>query len=208
VDSVAALFNARPPVRIDCYVTDSPDEYFRALGLDFFVGPSGPGESAGGNALPDAGVLLVGDPTQGELYRHELVHVAIPGRIRSGFVNEGAAAWLGGSRRQNARQLYAALTKFQHAHPEVSFTAVLRDKLSIPQEAAASSDAWYASGALAFEGVFRRAGVAGLRALADAPIDAAGVQRVLARLLGIADEPSALDRWWRAAAVDFSRPAG
>ena len=106
VDSVAALFAVRPPRRIDYFVTGSPDEYFRALGLDFFVLPSGRGEAYGGNALPDAGVLLAGDPTQGEAYFHELVHVVVRDRIRSGFVNEGAAAWLGGSRGEAPRSFF------------------------------------------------------------------------------------------------------
>jgi hypothetical protein len=35
VDSVARIFAVPPPARIDCYLTSSPDEYLRALGLDF-----------------------------------------------------------------------------------------------------------------------------------------------------------------------------
>jgi hypothetical protein len=195
----------QPPAHIDYSVTASPDEYFRALGLDFFVSNSGPGESAGGNAMPDVGVLLAGDPTQGELYRHELVHIALGGRIRSGFINEGVAAWLGGSRRQSVQQLYRKLASFQQTHPNVTFATIVRDKLSVPHEAVASSDAWYASGALACDAVYRRAGVTGLRALADAPSDVDGLQRVLAQLLGIANDPGALDRWWRMAVAAAAR---
>jgi hypothetical protein len=139
------------------------------------------------------------------LYRHELVHVALGGRIRSGFINEGVVAWLGGSRRQSPLQLYRALAAFQLAHPGVTFTTMLRDKLSVPREPTASSDAWYASGALACDAVFRRAGVAGLRALADRASDSGSVQQLLAGLLGIANEPGALDRWWRTAAASRSR---
>jgi hypothetical protein len=205
VDSVARVFGVALPRHVDYYVTASPDEYFRAIGLDFFAGASGPGQSAAGNALPDAGVLLAGDPAQGELYHHELVHVALGNRIHSGFINEGVAAWLGGSRRQNAVELFRALVAFQHAHPGVTFSTMVRDKLSVPDNPVASSDAWYASGALACAAAFRRDGVRGLRALADAPGDAAETERVLARLLGLPDEAAALDRWWRTAAADASR---
>ena len=200
VDSVARLFGVRPPVRIDYYTAGSPDAYFRALGLDFFVLPSGPREAAAGNALPDAGVLLAGDPEQGEIYRHELVHVALGGRVRSGVINEGVAVWLGGSRGQRPPQLYRQLVAFQRAHPAVTFTALMRDKRSVPQDAAASSDPWYATGALVCEAVYRRGGAAGLRALADAPADVGAVQHVLAGLLGLTDEPVTLDHWWRTAA--------
>jgi hypothetical protein len=102
--------------------------------------------------------------------------------------------------------LYVALSTFQEKHPHVTFATILRDKLSVPQEPVSSSDAWYASGAFACDAVFRRAGVAGLGALADVPNDAASAERVLAGLLGIADEPDALNRWWRTAARSSSRP--
>ncbi len=198
VDSVAALFDTHPPARINYYVTASPDAYFRALGLDFFVLPSGRGQAAGGNALPDVGVLLGGDPAQGELYRHELTHVALGNRIKLGFLNEGLAAWLGGSRGLNATQLYGRLSEFQRAHGTVTFAALVKDKLSVPQEPVASSDAWYASGALVCERVYRRAGTGGLRILADAS-NTDTFFHVLASLLGLADDAQSLDRWWRTA---------
>lgn len=202
VDSVATLFDARRPRRVDYYVTASPDEYFRALGLDFFLLGSGRGEPTGGNALPNEGILFAGDAAQGELYRHELVHVALGRRMHSGFINEGAAAWLGGSLGQSPRQLYRALRDFQRAHPDVTFATIVGDKLAVPAEPRASSDAWYASGALACEAVYRRRGIAGLRALADAPSDSA-VQHLLAKLLGLPDERS-LEHWWRTIASEMS----
>ncbi len=203
VDSVAAMFESPPPARINYYVTASPEEYFRALGLDFFLLPSGRGQAAGGNALPDAGVLLAGDPAQGELYRHELVHVALGNRTKLGFVNEGLAAWLGGSRGLNATQLYAKLADFQRTYGQVTFATLVRDKLSVPHDPVASSDAWYASGALACEHVYRRAGTAGLRTLADAAnVDA--FFRVLVNLLGLPEAGPALDAWWRTAATSNS----
>jgi len=203
VDSVATLFAVTPPPRIQYYVTSGPDEYFRALGLDFFLLGSGRREGTAGNALPDVGVLLAGDPAQGEEYRHELVHIALGSHVRSGFVNEGIAAWLGGSRGLSAQQLYGALAAFQRAHPKVTWAALVRDKLVIPSEPSASSDAWYATGALMCEGVYRRAGVAGLRLLATTPNDVTALQHVLARLLDVADTPEALDVLWRREAPGF-----
>jgi hypothetical protein len=206
VDSVATLFNSRPPARIDYYVTASPEAYFRALGLDFFVHASGSADRTGGNALPDVGILLVGDPVQGDLYRHELVHIALAGRVPSGFVNEGIAAWLGGSRGRSARELYRVLADFQRAHPSVTFAALVNDKLSVPTEPVASSDAWYATGALVCATVYGRRGVAGLRELADTPPNPGALSHVVARLLGIVDQPAALDGWWRSGAG--ARPRG
>jgi hypothetical protein len=200
VDSAAALFGVSPPPHIDYYVTASPDAYFRALGLDFFVLPSGQGQATAGNALPDAAVVLAGDPTQGEAYRHELVHVALGSRVRSGFISEGIATWLGGSRRQSASQLYRGLIAFQRSHPDVTFAQLMRDKSGVPGSAVASSDAWYASGALVTESVFRRAGEVGLRALADTRPEAQAVERVIASLLGLRSA-NELDRWWRVASL-------
>jgi hypothetical protein len=200
VDSVATVFNARPSARINYYVTASPEAYFRALGLDFFVGASGSADRTGGNALPDVGVLLVGDPVQGDLYRHELVHIALAGRVPSVFVGEGIAAWLGGSRGRSARELYRVLADFQRVHPSVTFAALVDDKLSVPSEPVPSSDAWYATGALVCEAVYRRLGVAGLRELAGTPSNPGAVPHVVARLLGIADQQATVDRWWRSAA--------
>lgn len=79
VDSVAALFAVPAPSRVTYLVTASPDAYFRALGLDFFILPDGPGPGTGGQGgmVPGTteGLVLAGDPTQGEAYRHELTHV-------------------------------------------------------------------------------------------------------------------------------------
>jgi hypothetical protein len=197
VDSVADLFAvvSRPP--IDYYVTASPDEYFRALGLDFFVSPSGRRTAVGGNALPDVGILLSGDPAQGAAYLHELVHMALGSRVRSGFLNEGIAAWLGGSRGRSATQLYGALAEYQRTYPSVTLAALIRGEVEIAHDAEATSDATYASGALIADAVFRRSGVPGLQTLADAPSDANALLRALSDALGLKAYPGDLERWWR-----------
>ncbi len=201
VDSVAALLAAAPPAQLDAYVTASPDAYFRALGLDFFVRPSGRSDATGENTLPDVGVVLAGAPAEGEAYRHELVHAAAANAAVRGWVqSEGLAAWLGGSRGRTPGQLYQALVAYQAAHPAVTFEALVRGEVSVEREAAATSDARYASGALAYDAVSRRSGVVGVRALAAASDDASALRTTLARLVGVPASADALDRWWRVAA--------
>ena len=48
-----------------------------------------------------------------------------------------------------------------------------------------------------FDAVYRRRGLDGVRVLADAPRDIAGLTRLLARLLELGNGPAAIDRWWR-----------
>ena len=112
VDSVATLFAVPPPEHLDYYVTASPDEYFRALGLDFIVLPSGRGTASGGNALTGARIVLAGDPTQGEAYLHEIVHVVLARHLGGGAIlGEGVPTWLGGSKGRSAREMYILLAE-------------------------------------------------------------------------------------------------
>jgi hypothetical protein len=198
VDSVATLFAVPPPDRIEYYVTASPDEYFRAIGLDFFVLPSGRGTAAGGNAIPEAGIVLAGDPAQGEAYFHEIVHVVLSGHVGGGAIlGEGIPTWLGGSKGRSAPAMYRLLTDYQRQHPEATLEGLVRGNAGWGPLA---YDALYATGALFIEAVYRKSGVEGLRALKGTPSEADQLLEAMSRHLGLPPSKlEALERWWREA---------
>jgi hypothetical protein len=199
VDSVAALFAVSPPQHLDYYVTASPDEYFRILGLDFFPLPSGRNTATGGNALSEAAIVLAGDPAQGEAYLHEVVHVLLRDHLGGGAIlGEGVPTWLAGSKGRSAREMYRLLSQYQRAHPEITLEALVRGTAGwgVPE-----NEATYATGALFVDAVYRRSGIAGLRALAGTPNEATLLLAAMRRDLGLpASDSQALEQWWHAAA--------
>jgi len=200
VDSLVTLFAVEPPERIDYFVTASPDEYFRAIGLDFLMVPSGHwayGGGAGGNAIPEVGIVLAGDPSQGEAYLHELAHAVLGRGFGGAFLAEGIPTWLGGSRGRTFVETIRRLREYQETHPGVSLEALVRGEAGwgVPE-----NDARYATGALFVSAVFRRGGIGALRALAGMPSEPTAVLAAMRERLGLAPgEATALDRWWRAA---------
>jgi hypothetical protein len=156
VDSVAALFAVPAPTRVTVVVAASPDAYFRALGLDFFILPDGPGPGTGGQGglVPGTSesLVLAGDPSQGEAYLHEIAHVVLAGRLGARrTIAEGVATWLGGSRGRPPAALYADLAAYQRAHPDLTLAALLGDLSGGPGEQARDA-AQYATGALLVTG--------------------------------------------------------
>lgn len=207
VDSVARLFAVEPPPFINYYVTASPEEYLRAIGLDFFPLPSGPGTSTGGQALPAEGIVLAGDPAQGEAYLHELTHVVLRDwPARSWIAREGVATWLAGSKGRSPRELYALLTEYQRAHPKVTLAMLVHG--DVPSGwGQPETDALYASAALFVNAVNEGTGISAVRALAILPGGADSTLRAMRLSLGIdAGDATALERWWRAAAPEAARP--
>jgi hypothetical protein len=202
VDSTAALFAVPAPDRIDCYIARSPGEYFRAIGLDFFVLPSGRGTATGGNAIPDLSIVLAGDPSQGEAYLHEIAHVVLGRGYQGAVVGEGIATWLGGSRGRTPRALYRLLVEYQRAHPEVTIEALIGGDLPWGW-GPAESDAMYATGALFIDSLYARAGATGLRSLAGTSYERESVLAAMRTHLGLsASGAAALDHWWRSAAQE------
>jgi hypothetical protein len=196
VDSVARLFGVAPPERLDYFVTASPDEYFRALGLDFFPLPSGPGTATGGNALPQESIVLAGDPAQGEAYLHEITHVVLGGFSGGGpILGEGIAVWLGGSKGRPPREMSRLLAEWQRENPAVTLEALLSGEAGWGVR---ENDAHYATGALFVEAVYRRNGASGLRALAGLPNETPALLAAMRVHLGLSStDADALDRWWR-----------
>ncbi len=202
VDSVGTLLALPRPTRIDYLVTHAPDEYFRAIGLDFFPWADGRGSSIGGQGGP--GMVLAGDPAAGELYLHELTH-AILGMscCNNGLVAEGLATWLGGSRRRSPLDMYRLLAAYQRAYPQVTLKQLLDQEA--PGGDAAVSDAGYATDALMIDAVYRRAGIAGVRALMGTP---RGADALLAALRTRLPEAARdIDGWWRSTAAAFAASA-
>jgi hypothetical protein len=201
VDSVAVLFDVPPSRHIDMYVTRSMEEAQRATGLDFFPEASAD-RGRGGRALP-GGIVLAGNPALGEGYVHEVAHAILgptfPSRNR--LFAEGVATWLGGSRGRTPREMYARLSQIQIAHPALTLGQVLNN--DIPDAAAEErTEAFYATGALVVDTVYRLAGITGLRALALLNNNPSSLLAALPAQLGLADsDQSALDRWWRSEAA-------
>jgi hypothetical protein len=67
------------------------------------------------------------------------------------------------------------------------------------------TDAFYATGALAVDAVYRRTGITGLRALGQLGGDPSLLLAALPAQLGLSSsDQSTLDRWWRAEAARIS----
>ena len=197
VDSVATLFQVPPPKHLDVYVARSMEDAQRAIGLDFFPAASAD-RGLGGRALL-GGIVLAGNPAYGEAYLHEIAH-AILGptfSIRNRLFGEGVATWLGGARGRTPQESYTRLRQIQTVRPSLSLKQVLSN--DVPDATAEEmTDAFYATGALIVDAVYRRAGITGLRALAQLSNDPTVLLPALPAQLGLSgSDPSALDRWWR-----------
>jgi hypothetical protein len=197
VDSVATLFQVPPPRHLDMYLGRSLEEVQRARGLDFF--PAASADRGLGGGAVSTGIVLVGNPALGEAYLHELAHAVLSPTVptRNGLFNEGVATWLGGSRGRTPREVYARLRQIQAERPALTVGQVLNR--NIPDAATEEmTDAFYATGAVVVDAVYRRAGIAGLRALAQLSNDPNVLLSALPTQLGLASsDQSALDRWWR-----------
>ena len=201
VDSVARMFSVPPPPHLDVLIGDSMDDVLRAIGLDFYPEPSGPGQRSGGRNL--GSILLVGNPLVGEAYYHEFVHAILGPHIRAGtrLLSEGVATWLGGSRARSAKEVYAAVRRYQLADPKLTLSNLYRTGFE-DSDPIRQSDLVYGTGALIANAVYQKRGIAGLGDLYQASGDAESMLRTIATALGLpANELGALDRWWRAEAA-------
>ena len=204
VDSVAMLFHVPPPTHLDMYLGRSYEEVQRAIGLDFFPEASAD-RGRGGRAL-SGGIVLAGNPALGEGYVHEIAHAILgptfPSRNR--LFGEGVATWLGGSRGRTTREMYTRLRQIQVARPALTLDQVLNNAIPDAQ-AEEMTDAFYATGALVVDTVYRLAGIPGLHALAQLNGDPKLLLAALPAQVGLSDSnQSALDQWWRTQAARIS----
>ena len=96
----------------------------RIIGLDWYPSLTDGGAfSSGPNRL-----LVSGNPSVGEDYRHEIVHVVL-GPIGLRGVNpllwEGIATWLGGTLGMSATESRRAYAAYVRAHPDVTLDSIL-----------------------------------------------------------------------------------
>ena len=96
------------------------------------------------------------------------------------------------------------LRQIQVARPALTLKQVLSN--DIPDAVAEEmTDAFYATGAIIVDAVYRRAGTTGLHALAQLDNDPTVLLTALPAQLGLADsDESALDHWWRSQAARIS----
>ncbi len=204
VDSVATLFQVPPPNHLDMYVGRSFEEVQRAIGLDFFPQASAD-RGRGGRGL-FGGIILAGNPALGEGYVHEVAHVILGPTFpsRSQLFAEGVATWLGGSRGRTTKEMYVRLRQIQRARPALTLGQVLGN--SVPSALAEEmTEAFYATGALIVDSVYRRAGIVGLRALAQLNGDPKALLAALPAQLGVSSsDESALDGWWRSQTIKIT----
>lgn len=153
-DSVAHLFGVPRLQHLEYYVTSSADSALAIQGFDpYRKFPSRTGGYAGDHRI------IVGDPAQGESYRHELVHQILAPLTRNGgtdmLVQEGVAVWLGGTKRMTFDSARRALGAQLRAHPSVSLDSAL-DPLE-----------WNVGtmGAVLVQMVYQKGGIAAVRAL-------------------------------------------
>ena len=174
-DSVATAFAVPKVSHVEYYLTESPDEMNRIVGLDWLPSSTDGGAfSSGFNHL-----LVSGNPAVGENYRHEIVHVVLSPMSLSGIhplLWEGLATWLGGTLGMDALAVRTAYAQFLRAHTEVTLDAILTESVDL---------GFRPAGAVLCQMVFERGGVSALKTLiASGRTDAdlkAGLQHVLGK---------------------------
>lgn len=161
IDSVARLFDVKPPEHLEAYMTATMDEGQRLFGLDFSLENSGPGTGLGGRG-GGPGILILSNPQLGEAYLHELVHAVLGPTVesRNSIFGEGVATWLGGSSGRSLQELYDSLHQYQLSHPKVSLAEVLQGGGGEGQDAVLTL---YATRGLIVDSIYRSSGIAGLR---------------------------------------------
>jgi hypothetical protein len=205
VDSVAKLFNVPVPRHLDVIVGASMDDVERAIGLDFFPEPSGPGQRSGGLNL--GFIILSGNPAIAEAYFHEFVHSVLGPSLPAGstLLSEGVATWLGGSRGRTPREMYRLLRSYQQSDSTLALSSLIRSRFQVADDDRASN-LLYATGALIADTIYRRQGIRGLRSIYELKGDQDALIRGIASALGFSPTDNrSLDNWWRTEAGRASR---
>jgi hypothetical protein len=97
---------------------------YRILGLDWLPASS----DGGGFSSGPSGLLVSGDPSVGEAYRHEIVHVVLSPLSLHGVhpvLWEGIATWLGGTLGMSTAETSRQYAAYLRAHPSVTLDSVL-----------------------------------------------------------------------------------
>jgi hypothetical protein len=187
-DSLVDRFGVRSLPRLDYYLARSGDDALGLQGIDNYQKYPG---VVGGMAAP--GRIMEGDPSQGENYRHELVHQMLAPLTANGrtdyLVEEGVAVWLGGTKGMSYDSARRVLGAQLLAHPAVSLD-------SIPGTLDWSQGT---VGAVLIQMVFEKRGMAGVRSLYGVGTTTGTDKAVFENVLGA---PWAeIKRAWRSAAT-------
>jgi hypothetical protein len=173
-DSVAAAFVVPKLTRVEYFLTTTPDEMYRILGLDWLPASSdGGGFSSGPN-----GLLVSGDPSVGEAYRHEIVHVVLAPLSLRGvhpLLWEGAATWLGGTLGMSAAETRREYAVYLRTHPDVTLDSVLGQS---------SERGFRPAGAVLVQMLHERGGVRAVRAALEGGYSDTALKTSIERELG------------------------
>jgi len=191
-DSLADAFGVPRLDSLTYYLTDSPTEMYRIMGVDWNpVAPSGAGQ-----VFPPNHQLFSGDPRFGEAHRHELTHAVLEplSAHAHGLVTEGLATWLGGTIGASPAATLHLYAGYLRAHPKVTLDSLF----------ASSYDVGYRpGGAILCELVYANGGVPALKALLHAGAKDSVLRVALDSLLGAPNHPATwadvAARWRRAA---------
>jgi hypothetical protein len=194
-DSVAAAFDVPGLRDVTYYVTSSPDQVHRLMGVDWTFGGLGYGYASPWNRL-----IFTGDPALGEAYGHELVHVVLGPLFADGrtppLVGEGIATWLGGSLGRDFGTLMADYAAFLRAHPAITPDSLL----------SADTDLGTRPGAAALTLlVWERGGIPAVKDLIGAGRGEDALRAALTRLLGV--DWATVGTLWRARVLAFGAAA-
>jgi hypothetical protein len=153
-DSVVTALHLTAAQPFDFYVMNSEEELGRLFNMEYWLGyNTGFTQKAYNRTLSGRGR---------EQHRHEFVHMLYH-PVPNYFLAEGIATYLGGvdghtPYQQTLREL---ATDLRQHHPAVTFEAIYSNKFKY----ALTSNPRYAAGALVYELVYRRAGLAGFAQL-------------------------------------------
>jgi hypothetical protein len=188
-DSLARAFDV-PAVRaVDYYLTESPDEMNRIVGVDWL-----PSSSDGGAFSSAADHLLIsGNPAVGENYRHEIVHLVLDPIGRKGVHSllwEGVATWLGGTLGMSASQTRLAYASYLRAHPDVTLEGILHESID---------RGFRPAGSVLIQMAFQRGGTSAVKTLLGGGFTDEALIASLERLFGM--PWAAVQAQWRREAL-------
>jgi len=111
------------PKQFEYYLADDFDEIQQVKGIDYWMGMGGEIKPTGRSAFDK--VYCSG---MGENYPHEPFHILTRSNFLNmhGWVHEGMATWLGGSRGQPLSWHISRTNEYLKAHPEISLNEMLK----------------------------------------------------------------------------------
>jgi len=174
-DSLAAAYGVPAVTGLTYYLTSSPEQVHRIMGVEWTVGGVGYGYASPANRL-----IFSGTPVTGEDNRHELTHLVLAPLVSAGrthpLISEGVATWLGGSMGRDFLTLMREYATYLRRYPDVTLDAVL--------EEAGPDRGVRPAGAVLSLMVFERGGVAAVKELMTSGWSTIELKGALSAMLG------------------------